>query len=109
MRKRKFLSNTAAVAVLLTVSLIPALALVASAMAMNSKFVCARIHNKEFLSQPWRILRPQKRWRCSTLQRPTGGACFYPCAGKEEDPRVTALDAEELARENYAGRMQLGQ
>ena len=34
-------------------------------------------------------------------------SAFYSGAGKEEDPRVTALDAEALTRENYARRMQL--
>ena len=34
-------------------------------------------------------------------------AAFYSGAGKEEDPRVAALDAEALTRENYARRMQL--
>ena len=32
---------------------------------------------------------------------------FYSGVGKEEDPRVTALDTEELTRENYAKRLQL--
>ena len=34
-------------------------------------------------------------------------SAFYSGAGKEEDPRVAALDAEALTRENYARRMQL--